>query len=80
MSVINITREELKDLIQEEQKVILIEVGYIKRDVEKLFELIDNRFVTKDEFAPVQKLVYGLVALILIAVFGALIGLVIIKQ
>lgn len=76
---INISRQELKELIQEEQEKLLIEIGYVKRDLEKLFDIVDNRFVTKDEFAPVQKLVYGLVALILIGVFGALIGLVIIK-
>lgn len=40
-------------------------------------EIILNNYVTKDEFAPVQKLVYGLVGLILVAVTSGLIALVI---
>lgn len=39
----------------------------------------DKRFVTKEEFAPVRAIVYGLVALILTAVFGALIALVVLR-
>ena len=80
VDIIEVKREELKELIQEEQKTLLLEFAYVKRDLEKLFEIVDSRFVTKEQFMPVQKIVYGLVALILVAVFGALVGLVIIKQ
>jgi len=38
---------------------------------------IKENMVTKDQFAPVQKLVYGLVSVILLAVVGAAIGLVV---
>lgn len=40
---------------------------------------IEREMITKDEFAPVKNVVYGLVALILTSVFGALIGLVIMR-
>ena len=60
--------------------------GYTKAEVEILQlltkletnqESILKNYVTKDEFAPVQKLVYGLVGLVLVAVASGLIALVI---
>ena len=60
--------------------------GYTKAEVEilKLLtkletnqESILKNYVTKDQFAPVQKLVYGLVGLVLVAVASGLIALVI---
>ena len=62
------------------------EKGYSEAEVEilKLLtklqtnqEAILKNYVTKDEFAPVQKLVYGLVGLVLVAVASGLIALVI---
>jgi hypothetical protein len=38
---------------------------------------IGGKYVTKEEFAPVKAIVYGLVSLILISVVGALITLVV---
>ena len=40
---------------------------------------LDEDFVTAEEFAPVKKVVYGLVGLILTAVMGGIVGLVIVK-
>ena len=40
---------------------------------------VRDTYVTKDEFRPVMKVVYGLVTLILTVVVGAIIALVIIK-
>ena len=63
-----------------EESEIKVELKYIRRDLDEIkhnFTLFSNRYVTKDEFAPVKNLVYGLVTLILTAVVGALITLVI---
>ena len=40
---------------------------------------LDTKFVTVEAFLPVQKLVYGLVGIILLAVVGALVGLVVMR-
>ena len=48
--------------------------------LEKFLERIDrasDNFVSKAEFDPVKRLVYGLVSVILLAVAGALVGLVV---
>ena len=54
-------------------------IKYIQRDIASINEKLDNKYVTKTEFEPVRNLVYGLVAIILVAVVGALIALVIIN-
>lgn len=68
----------------EENKVKLAvmanDIEHIKLDldeIKKLFKDLKKNYVTRAEFEPVKKLVYGLVALILIAVAGAVIGLVV---
>ena len=39
----------------------------------------DRKYVTKESFSPIQALVYGFTAIILIAVIGAIVGMVIIR-
>ncbi len=39
----------------------------------------EENFVKKDTFSPIQKIVYGVVTLIMTGVFGAILGLVLIK-
>ena len=60
--------------------------GYTKAEVEILTsiarieanqKIILKNYVTRDEFAPIQRLVYGLVGLVLVAVASGLIALVI---
>lgn len=53
------------------------DIKYIRRDLDKIIEKLDRNYVTKAEFAPVQKIVYGMVALILTGVVVALLALVI---
>lgn len=48
--------------------------------ITKIEKQIEEKCVTKEEFSPVRLVVYGLVGLILVAVVGALIGLVVIKN
>lgn len=56
-----------------------VSIGYIQRDISQINQKLDHNYVTKEEFAPVKTLVYGMVGLILTAVVGALITLVIRK-
>lgn len=56
--------------------VMANDVSYIKTAVKDLNDKVDNNYVTKEQFAPVQKLVYGLVGLILVAVVGAMMALI----
>lgn len=51
----------------------------LERDVREMRQELKNEYVTKSEFEPVQKIVYGLVGLILVAVISAIIGIVIIS-
>lgn len=64
----------------ETQIAVMIEsVGTIKRDVSEIKEKLESHYVTKEEFDPIKKVVYGMVSLILVAVIGALLALVIIR-
>ncbi len=58
--------------IDERTTAILSRLDHIDRR-------LDEDFVTSEEFAPVKKVVYGLVGLILTAVAGGLVGLVVLK-
>lgn len=59
--------------------VILNKVNYIEEEIRILKDNIENKFVTKAEFDPVKRLVYGVTGLILTGVIVALISLVITK-
>lgn len=52
-------------------------VAGLQRSVDELKEKIERDFVTRDQFGPVQKIVYGGVGIILTACLVALIGLVV---
>lgn len=52
--------------------------GYIKDGLGKIQSLVENKYVTKTEFEPIKRIVYGMVGLILTAVVGALVALVVI--
>ena len=43
----------------------------------KLLDEMDNRYVSKDSFSPIQKIVYGLVGAVLLGVVGAIMALII---
>lgn len=62
---------------QAELAVISNDISYIKRDVSDIKKTVQNGYVTKDQFEPIQRIVYGLVGLILVAVVGAVISLVV---
>lgn len=59
--------------------IIATTVKNIEKDVDEIKTKLEKNYVTREEFEPVKKIVYGLVALILIAVVGAMIALVLQK-
>lgn len=70
------TRTNMEDT---QMAVMANDLGYVRKAVDVLNEKIDHNYVTKAEFEPIRKLVYGLVGLILIAVVGAVMTLVLRK-
>ena len=62
--------------------VVANDITYIKTemsDIKSMMEKMDSKYLTRREFDPVKSIVYGLVAIILIAVAGALVALVLIE-
>jgi len=57
--------------------VILNKVDRIETDVKGITTKLDADYVTQDQFEPVKKIVYGMVATILLAVVGAVVALVV---
>lgn len=55
------------------------DIQYIKDKVNEVSNTLKTDYVTKDQFEPVQKVVYGLITIILATVVGALLILVIRK-
>lgn len=49
-----------------------VQMTYISNDIKK----IEQNYITKNEFAPVQKLVYGGAGLMLTLILGALVSLI----
>lgn len=78
LDVVNL-REDIKDKtdrLEEMIKAYKIETD-TARSVEK--KNIEFQYVNKETFVPVQRIVYGVVAIILTSVFGALLGVVVLK-
>lgn len=57
--------------------VISNDLTYIKEKMNAIDTKVSNNYVTKEEFEPIKKIVYGVVSLILVAVVGALVALVV---
>ena len=58
--------------LDERTQRILADVSSMRRELEQ-------KYTTNDQFVPVRNVVYGLVALILLSVVGALVSMVVIK-
>lgn len=52
------------------------DIEQIKKDITEINLLVKDNYVRREEFNPVQKVVYGLVSVILMGVIGALLALV----
>lgn len=57
--------------------VIQTDLTYIKEKLNAVDNKVSSHYVSKEEFEPIKKIVYGLVSLILVAVVGALIAIVV---
>ena len=57
--------------------VIANDISHIQKDLADIKLSLEKHYLTKVEFEPVRKIVYGLVAAILMAVIGGLLTLVI---
>jgi hypothetical protein len=66
----------VKDSQQTKIALIQKDVEYIKEKVDGVDQKVSTHYVSREEFEPIKKIVYGLVGLILAAVVGALISLV----
>lgn len=63
----------------DETKFALIQqdLGYVRKQLDTIDSKVSNHYVSKEEFDPIKKIVYGLTGLILVAVVGALLSLVV---
>lgn len=79
-------REDIRDVRREVEKASdrhasKVDLERIEKNVSDLAEKIDGlakQYVTQAEFGPVKRIVYGAVGIILVAVIGAVIGLVVV--
>lgn len=62
-----------------ELALIKQELKYLRGDVTDIKQKLEMEYVTRQEFEPIRKIVYGMVSLILVAVTGAIISLVVNK-
>lgn len=69
----------MKSQDQVDIAVILSQLQDIKDDVRDIKTKLEHDYVTRQEFNPIQKLVYGLVALTLTAVITGLLAMIIRK-
>lgn len=57
--------------------VIANDIQYIKGDMAEIKRMQQTNYVSRDEFEPIKRIVYGVVGLILVAVVGAVVSLVV---
>jgi hypothetical protein len=62
-----------------ELALIRQDIQYIKTDVTDIKHKLDGEYVTRMEFDPIRKIVYGVVTIVLTAVVGGLVALVVYK-
>ena len=57
--------------------VIATKIDYIQRDVAEIKSKLEADYVSREEFDPIKKIVYGMVSVILLSVIGALVAIVV---
>lgn len=68
--------KEIKETVKELPTITEMDLANRKL-VEEVFDKVKNEYVTKEDFKPVKKIVYGLVGASLLAVLGSIFALVI---
>ncbi len=56
---------------------INVTLEYIKRDIAEIKEKLDQKYVSKEEFEPIKRIVYGLVGIVLTGVVVSIINVVV---
>lgn len=57
--------------------ILQTDMAYIKEKLNDIDQKVSSGYVSKEEFEPIKKIVYGVVSLILTAVIGAIVALVV---
>lgn len=57
---------------QDDHSSIQTNLYYIRRDIDEIKLKLDNHYVTKEQFIPVQRLVYGTITIAGVALIGAI--------
>ena len=73
------TTRKSEDVVTASLAVMANDIGYIKTDVVEIKKKLEADYVTRAEFDPIKKVVYGLVGIVLTGVAGAILSLVIQK-
>ncbi len=55
------------------------DIKYIKDEVDDIKKKMEADYVTRQEFEPIKRFVYGLVTIVLVGVIGAILALIIKK-
>jgi len=74
------TENKLSDIEKKIDNIMNNHLQHIQTSISEMGDNVVKKmeecFVSKDRFKPVEKIVYGLVGLVLISVFGAMIALI----
>ena len=65
--------------INAERNATDVKIDNSNEKIDHLKKWTEDNFVKKETFSPIQKIVYGVVTLIMTGVFGAILGLVLIR-
>jgi len=57
--------------------IVSSDVKYLVKQVDEINVLLKNHYVTQDQFEPIKRIIYGMVAVILLAFLGAIAALII---
>lgn len=71
------SKSQSNNQISVDLAVMANKVDNIDTTVKDIQRKLEGEYITKDQFEPIQRIVYGMVSLVLVAVFGALVALVI---
>lgn len=66
--------KKIKQLINFE--VLSVKIDNISQDVLDIKSKLERQYITREEFDPIKKIVYGFVGIILVAVATAIVALV----
>ena len=74
-----VKKQNDNDFVVTKLAVISKTLEYIKEELDEIKEKLDSHYVTRTEFDPIKKIVYGIVGSVLLGVVAALISLVIMR-